>query len=249
MRIGAQLYTVREFCRTLTDLERTLEKIAEIGYTAVQMSGTCDYEAAWLRERLSLSGLDCALTHIPPQRLRAETEQVIRDHETLGCPYVGLGYWAFDDEKGMDFDDFMKIWPPVARCIRAGGRYFMFHNHDREFIPLRGKPLLWHLAERIPPEDMGFTLDTYWVRSGGGDPEWWISFLSGRVPCLHLKDYAGGGRMAALGEGEMDFDRILRAAEGAGTEYLLVEQDDCGGEDPFSCLRRSYLYLKARGLR
>ena len=28
---------------------------------------------------------------------------------------------------------------------------------------------------------------------------------------------------------------------------MLVEQDDCNGEDPFDCLRRSYLYLKAQG--
>ena len=26
-------------------------------------------------------------------------------------------------------------------------------------------------------------------------------------------------------------------------EYMLVEQDDCGGENPFDCLKRSYEYL------
>ena len=35
---------------------------------------------------------------------------------------------------------------------------------------------------------------------------------------------------------------------GGGHEYLLVEQDDCYGEDPFECLRVSYQNLKARGL-
>ena len=30
MEIGAQLYTVREFCKTLEDFEETLKKIAEI---------------------------------------------------------------------------------------------------------------------------------------------------------------------------------------------------------------------------
>ena len=54
--------------------------------------------------------------------------------------------------------------------------------------------------------------------------------------------------MAPVYEGNIDFDSILEACEAAGTEYLLVEQDDCYGEDPFECLRVSYQNLKARGL-
>ena len=45
----------------------------------------------------------------------------------------------------------------------------------------------------------------------------------------------------------MNFPAIFYAAEEAGTEYMLVEQDDCYGEDPFDCLKRSYDYLKANG--
>jgi len=55
--------------------------------------------------------------------------------------------------------------------------------------------------------------------------------------------------MAPVYEGNMNFDAILAAAEDAGTEYALVEQDECYGEDPFACLARSYENLKAKGLR
>ena len=41
--------------------------------------------------------------------------------------------------------------------------------------------------------------------------------------------------------------RVFEKAEEAGTEYMLVEQDDCGGEDPIECLRRSYHYLRSFG--
>ena len=44
------------------------------------------------------------------------------------------------------------------------------------------------------------------------------------------------------------FDQYyLAAAEAAGVQYMLVEQDDCYGEDPFACLARSYTYLKEKG--
>lgn len=56
MRIGAQLFTVREQCATLPELESALKKIAKIGYRYVQVSGVCDYDPAWLKERLDENG-------------------------------------------------------------------------------------------------------------------------------------------------------------------------------------------------
>ena len=52
-----------------------------------------------------------------------------------------------------------------------------------------------------------------------------------------------------VGEGNINFERVFEKAEAGGTKYMLVEQDDCYGEDPFDCLRRSYLYLRANGFR
>jgi sugar phosphate isomerase/epimerase len=53
--------------------------------------------------------------------------------------------------------------------------------------------------------------------------------------------------MAYLGEGNINFDRVFKKAEAAGTKYMLVEQDNCNGDDPFDCLKKSYEFLKARG--
>lgn len=108
------------------------------------------------------------------------------------------------------------------------------------------------LADGFSAEEMGFTLDTYWVQFGGASPEDWIRRLKGRVPCIHLKDLAivsGVQKMAVIGEGNINFDRVISAAEDSGTEYLLVEQDDCNGEDPFECLKRSYANLSSMGLK
>ena len=251
MQIGAQFYTVREQCKTLDDFALTLKKVADIGYKTVQISGTCPYEADWLKEQLAINDLKCVLTHIPVPKLVGETEQVIADHFTFDCPYIGLGYYSFDERKeDATYDHFMKTFVPVAEKIRAGGKYFMYHNHDNEFklAPGENKQIvLEKLAEEIPADMMGFTLDTYWVQVGGGDPAQWVEKLAGRVPAIHLKDFAFGRKMAVVGEGNINFDRVFREADKAGTKFMLVEQDDCNGEDPIECLRRSYEYLKACG--
>ena len=149
----------------------------------------------------------------------------------------------------MSYDQWMETFPPIAKKIAAAGKLFMYHNHDQEFKKYEGKLILERLAEALPPEELGFTLDTFWVQAGGGDPAQWLEKLSGRIPVIHLKDYAYGRQMAVVGEGNINFSRVFEKAEAGGTQYMLVEQDDCHGEDPIECLRRSYQYLHSCGFR
>ena len=249
MIIGAQFYTIRDYCKDLDGLAESLKKVADIGYTTVQLSGTCPYDPAWMKEQLDKNGLKCVITHNPADALSNEPERIVRDHNVLDCKYIGLGSHKVKDEDGMRYDDFFTKYLESAKYFKENGKYFMYHNHDHEFRKIDGKLILDKLAEDMPADLMGFTLDTYWVQVGGGDPAQWIEKLSGRVPCIHLKDYSLGAKMAVIGEGNINFDRVFETAEKAGTQYMLVEQDNCNGEDPFDCLRRSYEFLRSRGFR
>lgn len=253
MKIGAQLFTVRDFTRTLDDFAETLKKIADIGYTTVQVSGTCPFEAEWLRDRLKETGLTCAITHTNPDRVINETEAVIREHDIFGCDYIGIGslpgsLWGNPGA----LPAFAELLAVPARKIREAGKKFMYHNHGFEFTKANGITFLERLADLMPAEDMGFTLDSYWVQYGGGDPAQFAEKLAGRIDCVHVKDmkYASDRQqMAYIGEGSINFERFLSACEAGGTKYVLVEQDDCQGNNPFWCLKKSYEYLTALGLK
>ncbi len=247
MKIGAQLYTVRDFCKNLEDFSATLKKVADIGYKYVQVSGSCEFEPEWLRDELHKCGLECVLTHTPADKILSDPRQTAIDHKIYGCRYIGLGWNAFDLKSGDTPEAFYEKYIGAAREISKNGCYFMYHNHDQEFQKYGGELILERLARSFKPEEMGFTLDTFWITAGGGDPAWWIEHLAGRVPCIHLKDFSYGRKMAVVGEGNINFDRVFRCAQEAGTEYMLVEQDDCYGESPFDCLKRSYDYLVSRG--
>ncbi len=248
MQIGAQFFTLREQCKTLDGLALALKQVADIGYRTVQISGTCPYEPAWLDEQLKKNGLRCVITHTPADRLVGETAQVAADHDVFGCDHVGLGWYAFNEEKENEsYAHFISTYLLVAQALKARGKLLMYHNHDQEFKRLGGKIVLEKLMEDVPADLMGFTLDTFWVQAGGGDPAQWLERLHGRIPCIHLKDFAYGRKMAVVGEGNINFDRVFEKAAAGGTRYMLVEQDDCNGEDPMDCLRRSYRYLKAQG--
>ena len=247
MQIGAQFFTLRDFCKYTDSFAESIKKVADIGYKTVQISGTCQYEPEWLKGELEKNGLECVLTHIPADKLQNDPAKVAKDHDVFNCKYVGLGSFGFNEEKNID--DFIRIYKPVTSTLKQAGKYFMYHNHDGEFKKFNGKIVLENLAEAFSPDEMGFTLDTFWVQAGGGDPAQWIEKLSSRVPCIHLKDYAYGRKMAVIGEGNINFDRVFEKAESAGTKYMLIEQDDCNGKNPFDCLKRSYEFLKSRGFK
>ncbi len=248
MQLGAQFYTIREFCKTPEGIAESLKKVADIGYKTVQISGTCAFDAEWMRDELKKNDLKCVITHTKPEQIVGETEKVIEEHKTFGCNRIGIGFYDVAKNGVQSFIDYYK---DAAKLIKEKGMFLSYHNHDAEFMKTDGKLIIDHILDAFSPDEMGFTLDTYWVQSGGGDPIWWLNKLKGRTPCIHFKDMAfveKERRMAVIGEGNMNFEGIIKAAIDNGVEYALVEQDNCYGEDPFDCLKRSYEYLKAQGL-
>jgi sugar phosphate isomerase/epimerase len=85
------------------------------------------------------------------------------------------------------------------------------------------------------------------VQHGGGDPVAWCKKLKGRLPLLHMKDYtvnaANQVTFAEIGHGNLNWKKIVAAAEKSGCQWFIVEQDTCPG-DPFESLRQSFDYIR-----
>jgi len=251
MKLGAQLYTIRNFTQTLEEFSESLKKIADIGYRSVQVSGSCAYEPEWLAEELKKNGLTCDLTHFSYDAIIENPEKVAADHKIFGCKYVGIGGMP---GQFAGYDAFMEKTPDAARRIAATGSLLMYHNHAFEYHnEVDGKPALHVIAETFPKEHLGFTLDTHWVKAGGYDVVEEIKYFAGRIPCVHYKDLRfdeeGARKFAVVGEGILEMEKITEAFIEAGAEYSFVEQDNCYGEDPFACLKRSHDYLRSIGLK
>lgn len=260
MILGAQLFTLRNFCKTPEDLDATLKKVAEIGFTAVQLSGVCAYDAEWVAERCREYGLTIVITHFDYNKIINETEETIAFHKKMNCPYIGLGS-AKGAMLGDSYNNLVNEIPEAVEKIAAAGLKFMYHNHNQEFAknPETGNLFIDDLCARFPAEQVGITLDTYWVQAGGADPAAWIKKLKGRTPVVHFKDMSiyvhlpegekwpkRDQRIAAIGEGNMNYDAIIEACLEAGVEYGFVELDDCYGADPFDAMKRSYEFLTKR---
>ena len=192
------------------------------------------------------------LTHTNDERIINETEQVIHEHEILGCKYIGIGSMPEKYRDSTWYDHFVLDFKEPAKKIADAGKLFMYHNHNFEFRKMGNKRIIERLVEDFTPEEMGITLDTYWVQAAGGDICQWIEILKDRIYCVHLKDMTVNGfeqEMAPVMEGNINFKEVLKAIEKANiTKYLIVEQDICQG-NPFDCLQTSYNNLAKLGYK
>lgn len=261
MQTGAQLYTVRAYTQNERDFSYTIGRIAEMGYKTVQISAVGkELTPEKIREICDRAGLKIVLTHSDVNRILYDTDRLIAEHEILGCKYIGLGAMPDKYRTKEWISHFMEDFSEPAKKIAASGKLLMYHNHNFEFQKLapsaengvtREKRIIESLMEGFSADEMGFTLDTYWVAAAGADVCQWISLLKDRIPCVHVKDMAVDGFtqvMAPVMEGNLNWPAILEALEKSVCKYLLVEQDTCQGS-PFDCLLNSYRNLSRAGYR
>lgn len=248
-QVAIQLYTLRDFTKTPADISRTLKRVREIGYQAVQASAMGPIAEEELLRILDGEGLALCATHEPSEQLLDEPERVVDRLRKLNCRYT-----AYPSPKGVDFGSVEKVDKWIARLDHAGsvlreaGQVLTYHNHHHEFRRVDGELLLDRIFRKTDPQNLQGEIDTYWVQFGGGDPVLWCEKLKNRLPLLHLKDYQvieeSKVTYAEIGHGNLDFKKIVAAAEASGCEWFIVEQDTCLG-DPFDSIRKSFDYIQA----
>lgn len=253
---GAQLYSIRAFTQNERDFARSMKKVRSIGYRAVQISAVGSIPPQTLRNICDDNELEIALTHTDPERLRANDEAVMRDHEIMGCRYIGMGSMPERYRSTDWFPYFVEDYYPVCESFAHNGMKLMYHNHSFEWELCAGKETLYHsLLRCFPPELLGITLDTYWVYYAGADLSQTIRECAGRLQCVHFKDMVlvhDHPRYAPVGQGHgaIHFKSITEQLIAQGdTAYIFVEQDDCYGHSPFDCLQESYAFIVRECMR
>jgi sugar phosphate isomerase/epimerase len=247
-KIALQLWTLRDHLKTAEDVARSFARVREIGYEHVQLSGLGPIPMAQVKKLAQGAGLGICATHEDGREIVDEPRKVADRLSELGCRFTAYPY---PHQPLATLDDVFALADGLSRAgevLRSQGQLLTYHNHAIEFRKLDGKAILDWIYERSDPVTVHGEIDTYWVQAGGGDPAGYCARLSGRLPLLHLKDYAiteaNEPTMAALGEGNLSFPTILREADAAGCEWFIVEQDH-GFTDPFAAITVSLRYLKS----
>lgn len=264
-KIALQLFSVRQDLKE--DFYGTLKQVKEMGYSGVEFAGLYDNDPLEVKKMCQEIGLVPISAHVPFQKLLEETEATIDCYKKLGVRYVVIPSLAEEYRPGREkFPDFTEALIRIGTALVKEGMVLQYHNHDFEFEKLDGEYLLDIMYRTVDPAYLQTQLDTCWVNVGGADPVAYIHKYAGRIPTIHLKDFAGSKsenmyvligvnedkkqetkgtfELRPVGKGVQDFPSIIEAADQAGAEWFIVEQDSPSlGLTPLECAKASVTYL------
>lgn len=246
IKVGAQLYTVRDYTQTPKDIEETLVKIKDLGFDVIQISGFGPIEPEKLASIVKNLDLDVCVTHTPYDRIANDIQNVIKEHQMLNCNVVGIGSMPAQFRGSIEgIKQFIEFANKTGDILYESGLKFAYHNHNFEFEKYNGKPIMDMLIEETNPQNVEFILDTFWLQSGGVNPVTYINKVANRMSVCHFKDMAireFKQVFAELGNGNLDFHSMYKACENSGVKYIVIEQDTCDG-NPFDSLKTSLDYM------
>jgi sugar phosphate isomerase/epimerase len=148
-------------------------------------------------------------------------------------------------------DDYKKIADQFNKngeiCKKAGIR-FGYHNHGHDFKRIDGQVPMDIYLQNTDPALVDFEMDIYWVVTAKENPEAWLKKYNNRFQLCHIKDRIKGATVddasCILGQGSIDFPKILKTAKKHGMQYYIVEQERYDNTTEMDCARADAQYLK-----
>lgn len=240
--LSVQLYTVRDALSA--DLTGTLQRIAGIGFTNVELFGYVD-RADEYATALQAAGLAAPSGHA---RLldagEQDLERIFHATATVGTgtlidPHIDEARWTTRE----DVEAIARELSALAPRAADHGLTLGYHNHAFEFSNRIDGVSAYEVFADALSDDVVLELDTYWVTVGGDDPVAIIGKYGDKVQFLHVKDGDGSHddkKQVAVGNGIMPIREIIAAAPDA---QHVIELDDHEG-DVFQAVADSYTFLE-----
>jgi sugar phosphate isomerase/epimerase len=259
---------------TLKRLNELGFNAVEISQISMSEYNVAEIERARVEFGVEIAALSAALetpVGAPADSLRNDFDKIVADCMRLDCRLVRMSMMPFSAMASKNaLLDFCSRSNEMAARLAQQGIALCYHNHHIEFAKYDGKYILDIIRESAPL--MKFELDVHWIHRGGKDPVSVLNDYAGLVDLVHLKDYRIGQlppsafeflragdfqafmtafdgvvQFAEVGEGNLDFKAIIDQSLISGAKYLLIEQDNQYGRDPFDCLATSRDNLIALG--
>jgi sugar phosphate isomerase/epimerase len=225
--ISVQTFAVRD--QMNKDFPGVMKKLVDIGYEYVELYHHAygSRSAAEVRKTLTGAGIKNSGCHVDFKDLENKLDETIAFLVESGCPHMICG-WAEYPNANSPLER-AQFFNQVGKKAKDAGLLFSLHNHRQEFTTSGNRYILDILMENTDPALVGLEMDTYWAIKGGADPAAFQAKWKHRSPLIHLKDYnpAKNPDWATVGEGIIDFDAVIKAAdETYGFVFDLDDSDD-----------------------
>ncbi len=246
-QFGIQLWTVKQ--ALAKDVVGTLQQLGALGYNHVE-----SFEGSkgifWglknteFKKVLTDNGMTMHSAHanntVDFERKAAEAAEIGMKY--LICPHKGA-------QKTMDdYKKFIDEFNTAGTIAKKHGIRFAYHNHDYTFKPMDGVMPQDVIMKGTDADLVDFEMDIYWVVAAGIDPIEYFNKYPNRFRLAHVKDQtknaAGKLESCVIGNGTIDFKKILAAGQKKGLNTFIVEQEAYTGTTEMGCAKDNAAYMK-----
>jgi sugar phosphate isomerase/epimerase len=240
--LGIQLWTVKD--EAAKDLEGTLKQVYAAGFREIEFAGFYNKTAAEIGALVKGIGFTPVSTHHGAADIAKKGDQILADAKTLGLKYIVCSSPGVSPEreklsweermKTVNLDDWKwnaDLFNKFGKQVSDAGMKFGYHNHTPEFKMYEGKTAFEHLFGMTDPKHVHIELDVGWVVVAQQDPIALLNKYKDRVIALHVKDVTKRESpdkdppSVALGEGVIDWKKVIGTAKANGTKTFFYEQE------------------------
>lgn len=249
-KIYLQLYSLYHDIRR--NFDSTIQAVAEIGYTGVEVIDYADgmfynMTPELFKQKMDKAGLEPLSSHAvkPLAENISDTNwdeiwqwwnTAIDAHKRAGMKYIVIP--AIPYPKTLeDLQTYCDYLNQIGEKCNEAGIRLGYHNHTQEFNRIENEIMLDYMLKNTDPAKVFFQMDVYWTVRGGQSPVEYFERYPGRFELLHIKDHKELGQSGMVG-----FDAIFNNIEKSGARYIIVEADNFNFT-PLESMKKSYDYL------
>jgi sugar phosphate isomerase/epimerase len=205
---------------------QTIELCSPVGYADEGFAGLAKYKGSELRKILSDAGVGCVSSHFGIDELRKDQPAAIAWAKDVGLTQMLVPSLDGPDKPTMDdvkraADEYNKMGEQAAKAgIQQG-----LHNETFELSTVDGKRTYDVLFDLLDPKLVKFQFQVSTISRGYDAAEYFTKY-PGRFISMHVQGWsAETKKIVPVGQGSLDWKKILTAAKIGGIKNYFVEMD------------------------
>ena len=235
LSFGFQVWTIRK--DIISDFAVTLKKMADLGYSEVEMCSPLGYSMAGFKPLNDMSGtemkkiiedagLRCTSSHFTGVELRNSLDNRIEWATQIGMKQMVQSMPSLP--RNPTLDDWRKTAQElnqIGEKTKAAGIQMVYHNHHFEFEEIEGKLIYDLLLEELDPDLVKMQFQVAVIDKGFKAKDYFRKH-PGRFISAHLADYSTElEKQVPVGQGIVDWKDLFEASKTGGVKNYFVEMD------------------------
>lgn len=235
--LGLQMYSLRFY--SPSNMIAKLDKVHEWGIKTIEGGAPARGMSMEEFEKvLSQRSIKVVSTGADYNRLKTAPDAAVEQAKALGAKFVMCAWIPHERGKFSEKNarEAAEVFNTAGEKFKDAGITFTYHIHGFEFQPFENGTLFDLLMRETKPEYVSYEIDVFWAQQGGADPANLIEKYGSRFKLMHVKDLRKGAAInltgsapdedsVPVGQGQVDWVAVLKAAQKAGLEHYFIEDE------------------------